>query len=73
MQYEKFGLFIKEKRQKLGISLNKFCFDNNIEPAILSRIENLKQEIKLDVLNKIANGFGLTVGELITEFEKKTK
>ncbi len=73
MQYNKFGLFIKEKRQKLGFSLNKFCFDKNIEPAILSRIENLKQGIKLDVLNKIENGFGLTIGELISEFEAKTK
>jgi len=71
MQYDNLGLYIKEKRKKLGVSLNKFAFDNNIEPAILSRIENLKQGIKVDVAVKIALGFKQTLGEFITEFEKQ--
>ena len=71
MQYDKLGLYIKEKRKKLNVSLNKFAFDNNIEPAILSRIENLKQGVKLDVAVKIASGFKQTLGEFITEFENQ--
>ena len=48
-----------------------FAIDNDIEPAILSRIENLKQDIKIGVLIKIANGFNSTPAKLLLEFEKK--
>lgn len=44
----------------MGISLNKFAINNDIDPAILSRIENLKQDIKMGILTKIANGFATT-------------
>mgnify|MGYP004505513427 FL=1 len=71
MQYREFGKFIKEKRQKLGFSLNSFAFKNDIDPAILSRIENCKQDIKLNVLNKIAQGFEMKNYELLKEFENK--
>lgn len=71
MQYREFGKFIKEKRQKLGVSLNSFAFKNDIDPAILSRIENCKQDIKLNVLNKIAQGFEMKNYELLKEFENK--
>lgn len=69
MNYEELGLYIQKKREKLGISLNAFCIANDIEPAILSRIENLKQGIKLNSLIKIASGFKMTVAEFLTEFE----
>ncbi len=70
MQYEKLGLYIKNKRLEAKKSLNNFAFLNNIEPAILSRIENLKQDIKLGVLVKIAKGFNMSAGEFLTDFEK---
>lgn len=73
MQYTKLGKFISEKRKKLNISLNKFALENNIEPAALSRIENLKQGIKIETLCKIANGFKTTPARLLTEFEKAFK
>ena len=41
-----------------------------IDPAILCRIENLKQGIKLDVLEKIALTFDMKVSEFLAEFEK---
>jgi transcriptional regulator with XRE-family HTH domain len=58
------------KRLKTGKSLNKFAIEFDIEPAILSRIENDKQDVKLKVLNKIAEGFGMSAGKFLTEFEK---
>ena len=61
MQYSDLGKFIKTKRQHKGLSLNKFAMEAEIDPAILCRIENLKQGIKLDVLEKIALTFD-TVG-----------
>lgn len=70
MQYNELGKFIKNKRLHTGTTLNKFAIENEIEPAILSRIENLKQDIKIGVLVKIANGFNMTPSKLLSEFEK---
>ena len=71
MQYNKLGTYIKEKCLSMKKTLNSFAIENEIEPAILCRIENLKQDIKLDVLRKIANGFGKTAGEFLIEFEQQ--
>ena len=71
MQYKELGKFIKNKRLLAGITLNKFAIENEIKPAILSRIENSKQDIKVGILVKIANGFNTTPSKLLSEFEKK--
>ena len=73
MQYELLGKYIQEKRKSLGYSLNGFSIENDIDPAIMSRIENLQQNIKLNVLEKIAKGFGKTPAQFLTEFEKQNK
>lgn len=73
MKYNILGKYIRKRRELLGLSLNKFAVTNDIDSAILSRIENLQQNIKLNVLEKIANGFGLTPGEFLLEFEKEYK
>ena len=70
MQYNELGKYIKNKRLQTGTTLNKFAIENDIEPAILSRIENLKQDIKMGILLKIANGFNMTPSEFLSEFEK---
>lgn len=72
MQYYKnIPSYIKEKRIKMGISLNEFCFENDLEPATLSRYENSKRSINLYNLVKIANGFGQTLSKFLAEFEGK--
>lgn len=71
MQYINLGKFIKEKRLALGISLNKFASAADIDPAILCRIENQKQGIKINILENIAGVFCQTPAEFLTEFEKK--
>lgn len=70
MQYEKIGKFIHKKRLEMQVSLNMFALNNDIDPAILCRIENQKQDIKLKILNKIAAGFGLKTYEFLKEFEE---
>ena len=72
MQYKYFGKFIRAKRMSLqpSISLNKFAFDNDIDSAILSRIETMQQDIKLNILVKIAKGFGQTISEMFEEYEQ---
>ena len=72
MQYNKLGKYIKQKRLEAGFSLNKFAIECEIDSAILSRIENLKQDIKMNILRKIASGFGSTPAEFLTKFEKET-
>ena len=69
-QYENLGTYIKHRRSELDISLNQFAFSNDIDPAILSRIENLKQGVKINILEKIARGFNKTPAEFLAEFEK---
>ena len=69
MEYIGLGTYIKNKRKSMNISLNSFAFSNDIDPAIMSRIENLKQNIKLNVLEKIARGFNQTPAQFLTEFE----
>lgn len=70
MQYSKLGLYIKDKRLESGYTLNKFAVECEIDSAILSRIENLKQDIKMNVLQKIASGFKMTPAEFLSDFEK---
>lgn len=71
MEYKYLGEYIRNKRIALGFSLNQFAFDCDVDPAILSRIENLKQNIKLNILEKIARGFHYSPAEFLTEFEKQ--
>lgn len=72
MQYYKnISSYIKEKRTATGVSLNEFAFNNDLEPATLSRYENGKRAISLMNLVKIAGGFNQTLAEFLKEFENK--
>lgn len=70
MQYKNIGTYIRNKREKINKSLNRFAADIDVDSSILSRIENSKQDIKLNVLVKVAQGFGQTPSEFLKEFEK---
>lgn len=73
MQYSELGTYIKNERLKLGLSLNKFAIESEVDSAILSRIENLKQDIKMNVLQKIAHCLGYTPAKFLTKFETEYK
>lgn len=70
MKYEELGLYIRNRRKSINKSLNEFAVETDIDSAILSRIENLKQDIKLTILRKIAGGFGKKPSEFLSEFEE---
>lgn len=70
MQYSELGKFIKIKREQTGLSLNKFANLADIDPAILCRIENLKQGIKINILENISNAFNTSPAKFLDEFEK---
>lgn len=67
----KFGQYIKKRRLETGLSLNQFCFENEIGPNTLSRYENGQREPKLSYVEKIARGFGQTPAEFLMDFEKE--
>lgn len=71
--YENIPGYIKKRRLERGLSLNEFCFENELEPATLSRYENGKRKISLYGLIKIAKGFNQTAAEFLTDFEKNNK
>ena len=73
MQYYELGKYIKHKREQNGWTLNKFAIECDVDPAILCRIENQKQNIKMNVLVKLARGFGKSPAEFLTEFEENIK
>ena len=52
------------------MSLNKFANLAEIDPAIQCRIENLKQGIKINILENISRAFGTTPAKFLEEFEK---
>ncbi len=71
MQYhELLAKFIRNSREKTGLSLNSFSYKNGIEPSTLSRIENGKLEVKMSTLTKIAKGFELKPSEFLNKFEE---
>lgn len=65
--------YIKERRIKEGYSLNKFCFDAEIEPGSLSRYESEKRKISLEALIKISSVFNQTPSEFLKDFEDYVK
>ncbi len=67
MQYNKF------RRDELGLSLNQFCFEAEIETSTLSRYENHKRKLSFDVLYKIAKFYNQTPAEFLADFEKYDK
>ena len=72
MQYlNKLSLYIKKRRKELGVSLNRFCIENEIDSSCLSKFENQKQQILPLTLIKIANGFNQSLAEFLTDFEKE--
>jgi transcriptional regulator with XRE-family HTH domain len=69
--FKKLGLYIRKRRLETGLSLNKFCFEYELEPNTLSRYENAKREPKLSYIMKIAKSFNQTLPEFLADFEKK--
>lgn len=75
------GEFIKQKRIEADMTQHELYLIIPTERArdnskhggrsAVSRIESGKQDINFQQLTAIANGFGQTVGEFATEFEKK--
>jgi len=60
----KLGLSIRKKREKKGVSLNKFALDNEITKSALSKIENGLSNPQIVTLNKITDGLNINLKNL---------
>ncbi|WP_036580941.1 helix-turn-helix domain-containing protein [Nonlabens ulvanivorans] len=62
------GKKIREIRESKKMSTMELAFSIGIEAQHLRRYETGKQEMKISMLEKIANGLQMSIGELI-EYE----
>lgn len=64
---QKFGRRIRFLREQAGISQSKFALMIGMNQAYLSGIENGRQNISFDNIEKIANGLGVSISDLFVE------
>lgn len=65
-------LRIRELREEQGISLDKLGEIFHVQKSSLSRIETGKQEPKADLINGLADYFGVTTDYLLGRTDERT-
>ncbi len=61
---EKFGEQIKQLRNNLGISQEKFALSIDMDRTYYASVESGKRNISLKNIDKIARGLGVSLEEL---------
>ena len=61
-----FGLKVQQLRKNTGLSQEKFALSIDMDRTYLASVEAGKRNISLNNIEKIANGFNLTVSELLS-------
>lgn len=61
----KFGERCRKIRQKMNISQEKFALQIGMDRTYYSSVENGKRNISIKNIEKIANGFDITIEELL--------
>ena len=64
---KKFGLRIKELRNNLGISQEKFALSIDMDRTYYASVESGKRNISIVNIEKIAQGLGVTLEELFKD------
>ncbi len=60
----RFGKRLKVLRERQGVSQEKFALSIGMDRTYYASVENGKRNISLENINKIANGFGVSLSEL---------
>lgn len=68
---KKLGKKLRKLREEKNISLNTFSFQNNIQSATLSRIENGVVDPKLTTLIKISTALDVPLDRILKELDIK--
>ena len=66
---EKLGKAIVLLRKQRGLTQEKFANDAEIDRRYMSDIENGKRNISIDVIERLAKCFGMSVSELFSVAE----
>ena len=72
---EEFGERVKDLRKNIGLSQEKFALKINMDRTYLASVEAGNRNISLRNIEKIADGFGISISELFQGVgnEKKQK
>jgi len=64
------GLAIKELRQEMGISQEKFALLIGMDRTYFASVEAGKRNISIQNINKISDGFNISICELMEKAER---
>jgi transcriptional regulator with XRE-family HTH domain len=59
------GQRIRTMREKQGVSLNKFAYENDFTKSGLSKIETGQSDLRATTIKKIAAGLNMSLSELV--------
>lgn len=62
-----FGKRIKELRENIGLSQEKFALKIGMDRTYYASVESGKRNISLKNIEKIANGFDISIAQLFTK------
>ena len=62
-----FGKRIKELRENIGLSQEKFALKIGMDRTYYASVESGKRNISLRNIEKIANGFDVSIAQLFTK------
>lgn len=66
---KKLGRYLKVLREKKGISLNHFAYENDLTTATVSRIENGLVDTKISTLIKYARGLEVPLEKILLKLD----
>ena len=65
-----FGVAIKELRNHLGLSQEKFALSIGMDRTYYASVEAGRRNVSLQNIEKISNGLGVSLSELFEKVEK---
>ena len=70
---EEFGERVKELRKNMGLSQEKFALKINMDRTYLASVEAGNRNISLKNIEKIADGFDMSISELFKGVENERR
>ncbi|MCX7748842.1 MAG: helix-turn-helix domain-containing protein [Clostridia bacterium] len=70
MDFSQLGNRIREERQRLGLTQEKFAEEIGVSDSYIGQIERGERSLSLETLVKLANRLGVTVDYLLLDLVK---
>lgn len=68
----RFGREVRRRRRALGMTLDQFAEEAELSPNYLGSIENGQRDPSLSTVQRLADAFGVSIGELVGDREEFT-